>query len=431
MTLRLGVVPWPWSGGGGIYQYSHSVLQALAARGDDCVIVSADAAEAVEAARVFGHYGIEIQVAATPSSGKAVDALKKVVGEGRHRELWRRTRETRSRARRPGPLEAGLVNWKPHLTSMLTDLKVDLVIHPRPTAMSFEARVPYILAIHDLQHRFQPEFPEVSLGRQWETTEYVIRNAVRFATTILTDSEVGKQDVLDFYGFLGIPEERVEVLPFAPSPLLRDPSDMDVKTTRESRQLPTDFLFYPAQFWPHKNHIRIIEALHRLKTRRGLDVPVVFVGSHVDPLMEETWGRVQQLVRTYGLTSQVLFFGYVTDEEMSVLYREARALLMPTFFGPTNIPVVEAWMFGCPVITSDIRGIREHTGDAGYLVDPKSIDEIARGIEEVISNPDLRKRLTAAGSERVGSYGQKEFNLRFNAILDRAVSAVATQGFPE
>src|SRR4029453_16568851 len=81
-----------------------------------------------------------------------------------------------------------------------------------------------------------------------------------------------------------------------------------------------------------------------------------------------------------GVANQIRLLGYVPNEDMSPLYAQAVALIIPTFFGPTIIPVLEAWAFGCPVLTSDIRGIREQVGDAALLVDPRSIESIADGI---------------------------------------------------
>jgi glycosyltransferase involved in cell wall biosynthesis len=91
--------------------------------------------------------------------------------------------------------------------------------------------------------------------------------------------------------------------------------------------------------------------------------------------------------------------------------------------------VVEAWSYGLPVITSDLRGIREHTGDAAYLVDPRSVDAIAEGIERVTTDEGLRARLTETGRERAGSYGRAEFDRRLHAILRRAEPVVAAEGF--
>ena len=103
----------------------------------------------------------------------------------------------------------------------------------------------------------------------------------------------------------------------------------------------------------------------------------MFCGSYSDYAralnFKEMWASAAQL----GLTNEVRYLGPVPDEDMAALYTQSVALVMPTFFGPTNIPPLEAWHFGRPVITSDIRGLREQTGDAGLLVDPRSPDALA------------------------------------------------------
>jgi glycosyltransferase involved in cell wall biosynthesis len=426
--MHVGVAPVPWPSAGGIYQYSQSILTSLSSIGGSATSVFVD--DPAAAAAVFTQRGLELHPFPAEPRSRSRRMVDRVVGEGRYREMWRTFRAARSRARRPEAIDSNVVNWKPHFHEAIAGRGVDLMIYAAPSAISFESRVPYMMAIHDLQHRVQPEFPEVSRGREWETREYMIRNGVRHATRILADSEVGKEDVLGFYDFTGISEDRIEVLPFAPSPLLHAPTDAEVRDVRARYHLPGEYLFYPAQFWPHKNHIRVVESIHRLKSR-GVDVSVVLVGSHADSLMEETWRRVQRLVSTYGLDSQVLSLGYVPDDVMSALYAGAHALLFPTFFGPTNIPVVEAWSFGVPVVTSDIRGIREQTGDAAELVDPRSVDAIAEGIERVMTDSTLRDRLTKAGRERVGEYGQEEFNERVKTILERVEPVVAAEGFRE
>jgi glycosyltransferase involved in cell wall biosynthesis len=105
---------------------------------------------------------------------------------------------------------------------------------------------------------------------------------------------------------------------------------------------------------------------------------------------------------------------------MSVIYAEARALTMPTFFGPTNIPVLEAWGFGCPVLTSDIRGIREQVGDAGVLVDPLSVEAIAEGIYQLWTDEGLRRTLAERGRQRLASYTPDDYRKRLIDIIEEA-----------
>ncbi|PYS54816.1 MAG: glycosyltransferase family 1 protein, partial [Acidobacteria bacterium] len=95
-------------------------------------------------------------------------------------------------------------------------------------------------------------------------------------------------------------------------------------------------------------------------------------------------------------------------------------LVMPTFFGPTNIPILEAWAFGCPVITSDIRGVREQAGDAALLADPRSPEMIAEAIREIWTDPGLCEALAQRGRVRLSGYTPAEFRRRLVEIVEEA-----------
>ena len=88
------------------------------------------------------------------------------------------------------------------------------VLFTAPTAMAFECGGPFAVPIHDLQHRLQSQFPEVSARGEFERREYMFGNAARYARMILVDSEAGKRDALECYGSLGLAEDRIGVLSF-------------------------------------------------------------------------------------------------------------------------------------------------------------------------------------------------------------------------
>ncbi len=109
---------------------------------------------------------------------------------------------------------------------------------------------------------------------------------------------------------------------------------------------------------------------------------------------------------------------------MGAVYAGAAALVMPTFHGPTNIPVLEAWVYGCPVITSNVRGIRDQAGDAAVLVDPSSVDEIAEGIRKLWTDPEFSKEMADRGRKRISLYTLKDFQKRLTAIILEAKEIV-------
>jgi glycosyltransferase involved in cell wall biosynthesis len=91
---------------------------------------------------------------------------------------------------------------------------------------------------------------------------------------------------------------------------------------------------------------------------------------------------------------------------------------MPTFFGPTNIPVLEAWALGCPVLTSDIRGIREQVQNAAVLADPRSVESIAEGISRLWNDKPLAEDLVRRGRQRLSAYTPADYRQRLIEILE-------------
>jgi len=321
-----------------------------------------------------------------------------------------------------------VVRSRPDMRQWFLSCGVDLMLYAAHTSLPFEAGVPYVMAIHDLQHRLQPEFPEVSANGEWEAREYYLRNGARYATLLLADSEVGKEDILNFYGPYGVTADQVKVLPYLPASCLAvDVSESEQQQVQMRYRLPDRYLFYPAQFWPHKNHSRIVQALGLLKQEHCLKIPVVFCGSHTGDIRERAFHEVMSLSSQLGIEDQLYHLGYVPDEDMSGIYARAAALVMPTFFGPTNIPILEAWAFRCPVLTSDIRGIREQVQNAAILVDPRSVDAIADGIYRLWTDESLTRCLTNLGRRRLASHTRDDYRRRLLAILDEAKMRVHSQ----
>jgi glycosyltransferase involved in cell wall biosynthesis len=421
--MRIGVVPVA-SVGGGVYQYSLTVLDALdswlaSGSGDDLVAFGSDPDHHLASlprsrwtVRPFG----------PPSLARATALrLNRAVGSGRLRESLQFVRR---RLTRRVATSIDDVRVQPAAKKWFDDLGIELMIYPTHDNLSFETRTPYLQAIHDLQHRLHPEFPEVSANGEWERREYTLKNIVRYATLLIADSEIGREDILRFYGdYIG--PDRVKVLPFLPASYLNpNVSELEKQRVRMHYQLPERFLFYPAQFWPHKNHLRVVQALGLIRAQHGVDVPIVLCGSNTGELRRRTFKELMTAAQRLKIEKNIYSLGYVSNGGMSALYAEATALVMPTFFGPTNIPPIEAASFGCPVLTADIRGIREQVGDGAVLVDPRSVESIADGIYRLWEDEDLRQSVSEKLRRRLGCYTQDDFRRRLIEIVGEAKEIV-------
>ena len=283
----------------------------------------------------------------------------------------------------------------------------NLWIFPSPTAKSFQIPVPSLVSIHDLMHRYERRFPESASGREYINRERIYANICRWANGVLVDSEIGRQQVHEGYD---MQFDRIHVLPYIAPKYIhtsKPPPDFDSRY-----RLPTKFIFYPSQFWEHKNHKGLIEAVCILK-KDIPDLKLVLAGSP-----KNAYGQLVKLVHNNTLADDVMFLGYVPDEDMPELYRRARALIMPTFYGPTNIPPLEAFVAGCPVAVSGIYGMPEQVGDAALLFDPESSEEIAECIRKVWIDDALCAGLIERGKKRAEAWGRVQFDERLRTIIE-------------
>jgi glycosyltransferase involved in cell wall biosynthesis len=421
--VRLGFVPALDPRGGGLHQYSVTVLGALrslSSRDDFEVVIFASDPHSALLSR-FADIGTLERLDPPTRLGRLRWATKRIVPEGVGRDLLR---GVAAFVRRRALEDRDVIRPRPEMTAWLKQNGIDLMLYPGPDALSFEVATPAIVAVHDLQHRLQPHFPEVSAHGEWTAREYVLWNAARHALFLVADSTIGRDDILNLYRDTGITPDRVKVLPFVPPTYLSPPNPRTVGRVLERYELPADFLFYPAQFWSHKNHAGIVRAVALLK-REGVHATVVFSGSNSGRMRRRTYSEVMRLSSRLGVADSIRYVGYVSDRDMSSMYSASKGLVMPTFFGPTNIPIVEAWMLGCPVLTSDLRGIRDQAGDAAVLVDPRSPESIAQGMRALLLDGALRARLVERGRNRVQALDMRTFEGLLQEILNDAKQKLA------
>lgn len=287
----------------------------------------------------------------------------------------------------------------------------DIWIFPSQDPWCYLAPVPSLATIHDLMHRYERQFPEVGNRKEYSWREWHYRNTCSWSKGILVDSEIGKSQVIDSYG---VDASQVHLLPFIAPSYLDDVSKGDAGHSDCS--LPNKFLFYPAQFWEHKNHLRLIEAVGRLK-RRFPEIRLLLVGSKKNGY-EAARRKVEQL----GLREEVIFLGYVSDAAMNDLYRRARAMIMPSFFGPTNIPPLEAMRVGCPAAIANVYGMPEQTKGAALLFDPASVDDMTSAMARLWEDDELCRMLAARGKEVSGNWTLEHFSKHLAEVLRSLLS---------
>ena len=295
--------------------------------------------------------------------------------------------------------------------------KCDLWIFPSQDVVSYQVPLPSLVTILDLAHRVEKKFPESASKSEFLVRERTFTNICRQARGVLVQTELGSQQVVDAYG---MPPEKIHILPLVAPAYMHITGFPEGFNDRYS--LPAKYLFYPAQFWEHKNHRNLLAAMAGLKSELP-DLKLVLAGSK-----KNAYKEVLQQIQYLALTEDVSLLGYVPNEDIPELYRRARALIMPTYFGPSNIPPLEAAVVGCPVAISNVSSMPEQLGNAVLVFDPDSVEGIADCIRRLWTDDRLCTRMAAEAKERVAAWSQTGFNDRLRQIIDDVTTVPLPSG---
>lgn len=281
----------------------------------------------------------------------------------------------------------------------------DILLAPIYALSLLHTSRPFAYALHDLQERYYPENFSWS-QRAWR--QQVHSTLLQMARRVICESNYVKSDILRFFG---LPEERAVVMPAPPQQqFFADQSEDRVRAVRLRLRLPERYLFYPAQFWLHKNHIRLIEAFREV-AREAPDLKLVLTGKKRDE-----YESVMHAVDRFGLRDNVCHLGYVEQDDLRAIYKLAAGLIMPSLFESVSIPIYEAFEVGTPVAASNIFALPEQVGDAGILFDPKSVDSIKQAILKII-DPEMAVELSKRGRARMSAMTSERYGAQLQDLL--------------
>jgi glycosyltransferase involved in cell wall biosynthesis len=217
--------------------------------------------------------------------------------------------------------------------------------------------------------------------------------------------------------------EKIQIVPWAPPTTQYVPVSADqVEEARHRLGLPETYALYPAVTWPHKNHLRLLEALATLRDSRGLIVNLVCTGAR-----GPSWSRVEQQVQELNLSSQVRFCGFLSETDLLAVYRLAQFLILPSLFEADSCPIYEAWSEGIPVASSNHTALPDQVADAGLLFDAGDTTAIAETVERMATDDKMRRQLVERGYRRVRDFDWDRTAKAYRAVYRRASGATLTE----
>jgi glycosyltransferase involved in cell wall biosynthesis len=292
---------------------------------------------------------------------------------------------------------------------------VDL-LHVQYTAPPF-CPVPVVATIHDLAFE---HYPETFTRRGSWQLQLTVRRTAQRAARILTVSEFSRQDLLRTYG---LPAEKVVVTwngvepCFIPTPASPD----EARRIGERYGLRAGFLLAVGSLQPRKNLPRLIRAYAGLRRTRPDLTPQLVIAGRELWLTDTIYREIDRELAHEPWRKDIVFTGYVPDEDLPALYRQARLLVYPSLFEGFGLPPVEAMACRLPVVTSRTGSLPEICGDAARLIDPESVESIEAGIIQLLTDDQARRQLVERGEERARLFDWRETAARTLAVYREAV----------
>jgi glycosyltransferase involved in cell wall biosynthesis len=242
--------------------------------------------------------------------------------------------------------------------------------------LGLPVNIPYIQTSWDVAHRISPHFPEISSAEgEWSKRERVAHEVIGRASKVVVGSSRGAYELTTAYG---VTSERILINPFP----VRRRANQELFASERDQNL----VFYPAQFWPHKNHINLLLGLKLALTETDRKIRLVLPGSDKGNLK-----LILNFIEKQGLKEYVDLPGFISASELADLYQKAGLMIYPSFIGPDNLPPLEALSYGCPAAVSNIPGSSDIYGDCVKYFNPRSVYEIANILSN--SQPNSQESL--------------------------------------
>jgi len=291
-------------------------------------------------------------------------------------------------------LKAPLTNLWTHATLPLHLLRhpVDVCHFPNFIA-PLVANCKIVITIHDLNFLL---FPKNFTLRTYLALASQVRMSARKSDAIMVDSESTKADVMRL---LRVPEEKLNVVYAGIHNRFRPVDDTTAIDGIKSKYHLEHYVLCVGSLAPQKNLNRLIRAYAKFKQRTNSHYKLVIAGG-------QAWkySSIFEEIKQLGITDDVVFTGYVPDEELPVLYSGATAFIYSSLYEGFGFPVLEAMACGTPTITSNVSSMLEVGGKAALFADPYSEDDISNAINRLLEDQVLRQNMVQAGFEQVRKF---------------------------
>lgn len=292
-------------------------------------------------------------------------------------------------------IEASPVKWHFRVLKDLKQEKTDLFF--APTSYIIPAFAPknlrVIITVHDLVAFL---YPATHNTKAMIVERLTLKKALKKVSDVFTVSENTKKDLLKRFKFR---EQRIHLTPCAASQVFSEPvSDEELSAFKKEKNLPDNFLLAVGTLEPRKNFSTLIKSFVNIKKWHP-DYKLVIVG-------KKGWKfeQIESAIKKYKMEKDVVFPGYLKDEELKKMYKLAKVFVFPSLYEGFGIPPLEAMAGGCPVVSSNLASLPEVVGDAGILIDPTNAYKLADAVSGLLENDNVRNMMIERGYKQAEKF---------------------------
>jgi len=287
---------------------------------------------------------------------------------------------------------------------------LDIMFMPSPQLLPLSHKCAKITTFHDLIFMIYPQyFTRSSRLWQWQMN---YPYEAQTSDIIIAVSQATRQDILHF---TRAQEKQIRVIPEGVGEEYFNAPSLDfIQATKTKFNLPDRYLFFVGNIEPRKNLSTVARAIHELKQAHSDTIKLVLAGG-------KSWltDDLYQVIDELHLKDDVIFTGWVTEQEKIAMLHNAEALVFPSHYEGFGLMILEAFAAKCPVISSNVSSLPEVAGDAALLVDPQDHIGLAKHIHSILNDEKLKQTLIAKGYERARYFSwERSAKATLNAIYE-------------
>ena len=278
--------------------------------------------------------------------------------------------------------------------------RVDIVWFPaNRSSLFFPKSIARVVSIHDVVWK---KYPETMKYTVLKLDKFFMMRSAKLADIVTTVSHSSFDDIVR----AGVSDSNKIIVV---SNGVNRPNSIEKKIDRS-------FFLFVSTLEPRKNLTRLLQAYGSLPLSIKEKMKLVIVGG-------KGWGEVNLLdtITQLDLTEYVKVLGRVDDATLAALYANAQFLVMPSLYEGFGLPLVEAMSYGTPVLTANNSSMPEVTGNAGLLVDALDVESIADGLQEMITNNELRERLAKNAKLNASRYSWDNSAQKLIKVFEKAI----------